>query len=302
MRTLKNFHAFDISQKFDIIYSIFYKPSENYKGNFFEKIIGEITKQQRKYSVPLKIRIINQLNDLLSYSDNDIEYATAVFRHIDNTEYKEKHSDSDCFKNLREFWIFISNIFANDPEIKNLIHWDNPGIDQPILQKKALGNDPSMLVKNYSEDITFSFIPEHFSNNDIEDMFPRLRDFKSGEFGEDADLYGETLAEIIGNAPKNYTLIFNQDTIREIRTLLSYTDEEIERTSKAVINLNPTVEIDDPPNWGRFPSLRAFWTAVLDSFENNVAMQNAESAEHSPADITDSAGPGCNATPPAPQS
>ncbi|MFT8656667.1 MAG: hypothetical protein ABF785_08195 [Acetobacter papayae] len=159
-----------------------------------------------------------------------------------------------------------------------------------------------MLVKNYTEEITFSFIPEHFSNNDIEDMFPRLRDFKSGEFGEDADLYGETLAEIIGNAPKNYTQIFNQETIREIRTLLSYTDEEIERTSKAVINLNPTVEIDDPPDWGHFPSLRTFWTAVLGSFEHNVAMQNAEDAKHSLTDITDSAGPGCNATPPAPQS
>lgn len=131
-------------------------------------------------------------------------------------------------------------------------------------------------------------------------MFPRIEELGACDFGEDADMCGDTLAEVIEDCPRKKSKIFNQQTIRELRTLLSYSDEEIQRASKSVINLNPTAYIDDPPNWGRFPTLRAFWTAVLESFESYIAIQEAERAQDTFADIIESSKPGCKTTQPVP--
>jgi hypothetical protein len=224
-----------------------------------------------------------------------------VFRHINEPEYRKKRSESGRFTNLRKFWVFISEIFANDPQIKELIHWENPGVDQPNLTPPTSRNGRPMLTRNIHDEITFAFIPDNFSRSDISNMFPRLENIGSGEFGEDADMYGDTMAEIIENAPRWHSLIFNQQTIRELKTFLSYTDEEIDRASSlALIQRSPTEAVKEPPNWGRFPTLRAFWTAVLESFENNVTTQEAESAGHSCSDVVESTEPDCRATNPVP--
>jgi hypothetical protein len=300
MHTLKDLYDFDITQKFNAINNLLYQGSEKYKQDFFDKIANHVIEEQENYSLPLKIQVVNELNALLSLSDEDIAHATVVFRHINQPERTKRQSESGHFKNTREFWNFISEIFANDPQIKELIRWENPGIDQPQLKPTATENERAPLIKNDYGEITFLFIPEKFSRNDIIDMFPCLRSFGAGEFGEDADMFGDTLEEVIKDAPKGYDLILNQKTIRELRTLLSYTDKEIDLASRALIRISPTEEVEEPPNWGRFPTLRAFWTAVLESFENNVTAQEAESAGHSSSDVIESTEPDCRATNPVP--
>lgn len=301
MYTLKKIHNHDIIEIFKSVYNILCKPNEKYQTDFFDKVIAVAARKQAIYSVPLKIKIINELNVLLSCSDEDISHATAVFRHINEPEYRKKRSESGRFTNLRKFWVFISEIFANDPQIKKLIHWENPGVDQSNLTPPTSRNGRPMLTRNIHDEITFAFIPENFSRSDIINMFPRLENIGNGEFGEDTDMYGDTMAEIIENAPRWHSLIFNQQTIRELKTFLSYTDEEIDRASSlALIQRSPTEEVEEPPNWGRFPTLRAFWTAVLESFENNVTAQEAESAGHSCSDVVESTEPDCRATNPVP--
>ncbi|ASC06664.1 hypothetical protein S101468_02454 [Acetobacter pasteurianus subsp. pasteurianus] len=39
-------------------------------------------------------------------------------------------------------------------------------------------------------------------NDDILDMFPRIKNLGASSFGEDADLFGDTLAEAIEDAPQ----------------------------------------------------------------------------------------------------
>lgn len=210
---------------------------------------------------------------MLSCSNNDIVRATAIFRHIDLTVHPNRQYECGRFENLRAFWIIVSHIFANDPQIKEFINWENPGIDQPVLKPSVVAHDRTLLVKNDLDEIIFAFIPKNFSRSDIINMFPRLENIGSGEFGEDADMYGDTLVEIIENAPRWHSVIFNQQTIRELKTFLSYTDEEIDRASSlALIRRSPTEEVEEPPNWGRFPTVRAFWAAVLESFENDAAL------------------------------
>ena len=59
--------------------------------------------------------------------------------------------------------------------------------------------------------------------------------------------------------------------------MLSYTDEDIARVSSAdLIRISPTGVVEEPPNWGHFPTLRAFWTAVLESFEHYAPIQKAQ--------------------------
>jgi hypothetical protein len=290
MHTLKKIHNHEIIETFDSIYTLLCKPNEKYQSNFFDKVIFEATKKLLGYSLPSKIKIINELNVLLSYSDDDIRHATAVFRHINEPEYRKKYSESGHFKNLRQFWVFISNIFANDPQTKELIHWENPGVDQPALTPPTSGSDKSMVTKNAHNEIIFTFIPKNFSRSDIINMFPNLENLGSGEFGEDADMYGDTLAEVIENAPRWHSIIFNQQTIRELKTFLSYTDEEIDRASSlALIRRSPTEEVEEPPNWGRFPTVRAFWTAVLKSFENDAVVRKEDNTEPSAANGIDNA-------------
>ncbi|MBO1326004.1 hypothetical protein K2X14_13760 [Acetobacter sp. TBRC 12305] len=104
-------------------------------------------------------------------------------------------------------------------------------------------------------------------------MFPRLGNLGTGPFGEDADTFGDTLAEVIQDEPQTRGLPFKIETIQELRTLLAGSDEEIDRVTRALIRIDPTADVEEPPNWGRFPSLRAFWSAVLHVFENDPEVQ-----------------------------
>ncbi|MFS8366264.1 hypothetical protein ACJRO0_02020 [Acetobacter oryzifermentans] len=109
----------------------------------------------------------------------------------------------------------------------------------------------------------------NYTKYDIIDMFPRLADLGASSFGEDADTFGDTLFEAIEGAPSLHLLPFKQQAVNELRTLLAYSDVDLDRVSWAVLSINPTADVEEPPNWGSFPSLRAFWSAVLHAFEND---------------------------------
>ncbi|MBE7728834.1 hypothetical protein F1542_03465 [Komagataeibacter sp. FXV3] len=86
-------------------------------------------------------------------------------------------------------------------------------------------------------------------------------------------MFGDTLEEAIQCGPRTHDLLFKLQTIAELKTLLACTDAEIDRVSKALLGIIPTVEPEEPPNWGSFPSLRAFWSAVLHAFEHDPEVQ-----------------------------
>ena len=111
------------------------------------------------------------------------------------------------------------------------------------------------------------------TNDDILDMFPRIKNLGGGPFGEDADIFGDTLREVVQDAPQTHDLPFKQQTVNELRNFLTYSDEDIERISWVVLGIDPTVDVEEPPNWGSFPTLRAFWSAVLHAFENDPEVQ-----------------------------
>ncbi|WP_240322967.1 MULTISPECIES: hypothetical protein [Acetobacter] len=104
---------------------------------------------------------------------------------------------------------------------------------------------------------------------DILDMFPCLTSLGANCLGEDADMFGNTLTEAIQWGPRTYDLSFKQQAVNELRTLLAYSDANLDRVSWAVLGIDPTADVEEPPNWGNFPSLRAFWSAVLHAFEND---------------------------------
>ncbi|WP_238331363.1 MULTISPECIES: hypothetical protein [Acetobacter] len=109
----------------------------------------------------------------------------------------------------------------------------------------------------------------NYTKYDILDMFPRLTNLGASSFGEDPELFGDTLFEVIEDAPRGTGLPFKQQAVNELRTLLAYSDVDLDRVSWAVLSINPTADVEEPPNWGNFPSLRAFWSAVLHAFEND---------------------------------
>ena len=111
------------------------------------------------------------------------------------------------------------------------------------------------------------------TNNDIRDIFPRIKNLGASSFGEDADIFGDTLAEVVENAPRGHGLLFKKQTVNELKTLLACNDAEIDHVSFALIAISPTEEVEEPPNWGNFPTLRAFWSATLHSFENDPEVQ-----------------------------
>mgnify|MGYP004710367679 FL=1 len=115
--------------------------------------------------------------------------------------------------------------------------------------------------------------PLNYTTNDILDLFPRLADLGCGAFGEDADTFGDTLREVIQDEPQTRVLSFKWQTISELRTLLAGSDADIECVSEAVLGIIPTVAPEEPPNWGSFSNLRAFWSAVLHAFENDPEVQ-----------------------------
>ncbi|ARW09486.1 hypothetical protein [Acetobacter ascendens] len=112
-----------------------------------------------------------------------------------------------------------------------------------------------------------------FTDYDIRQMFDRLADLGASCLGEDADMFGDTLAEAIEDGPRTHDLPFKLQTIDELRILLACTDAEIDRVTGALIRIDPTADIEEPPNWGSFPTLRAFWSAVLHTFEKDPEVQ-----------------------------
>ncbi|MCE2576549.1 hypothetical protein [Komagataeibacter sp. FNDCR2] len=115
-----------------------------------------------------------------------------------------------------------------------------------------------------------------FTDYEIRQTFDRLTGLGASSLGEDADMFGDTLEEAIQCGPRTHDLPFKLQTIDELKTLLACTDEEIARVSKALLGIDPTAEAEEPPNWGCFPSLRAFWSAVLHAFENDPEVQGAK--------------------------
>lgn len=104
---------------------------------------------------------------------------------------------------------------------------------------------------------------------DILDVFPRLTNLGASSFGEDPELFGDTLFEVIEDAPRMHCLPFKQQAVNELKMLLAYSDTDLEHVSWAVLSIDLTADVEEPPNWGNFPSLRAFWSAVLHAFEND---------------------------------
>lgn len=115
--------------------------------------------------------------------------------------------------------------------------------------------------------------PLNYTNNDILDLSPRLTDRGCGAFGEDAETFGGTLREVIQDEPQTRVLSFKWQTISELKTLLAGSDTDIECVSEAVLGIIPTVAPEEPPNWGSFSNLRAFWSAVLQTFERDPEVQ-----------------------------
>lgn len=277
MHTLKNLDTFAIMEIFEHLYHLFDDLIEKNDRVFFENIIHCINKKRNEYTIPYKVHAINELNFLLSCSDTDIERATSVFRQIDLPEHSLKPSTCDQFSNLRTFWVFVLRIFENDQKVKEIK--EKFLIEKPNSEQKTLRSDYDNIFRHQHNEMIFSSFPLTFTTYDIHDMFPRLGDLGAGSFGEDADLFGDTLADVIEDAPRRHDLIFNQQTISQLRVLLSYTDEELNRVSKAILSINPTAEVEEPPNWGYYPTLRIFWSTVLDSFEKNSAIRSTDNTE-----------------------
>ncbi|TCS26375.1 hypothetical protein EDC31_11417 [Acidomonas methanolica] len=124
------------------------------------------------------------------------------------------------------------------------------------------------------------FSPSNFSHDDIWNEFPRLTNLGASSLGEDADMCGDTLDEAIQDGPRGRNIEFKQQTIQELHKLLSFTDEEIDRITQTwvLLSIDPTADVEEPPNWGRYPTYRAFWEAVLRAFENDPEVQEHRSA------------------------
>ena len=128
------------------------------------------------------------------------------------------------------------------------------------------------IKKNPTREFTMSKLLK-CTNHDIRTIFPRLADLGACSFGEDPDIFGDTLAEVVENAPQGHDLLFKQQTVNELKTLLACNEAEIDHVSFALIAISPTEEVEEPPNWGNFPTLRAFWSATLHSFEHDPEVQ-----------------------------
>ncbi|WP_146851727.1 hypothetical protein, partial [Acidomonas methanolica] len=69
-------------------------------------------------------------------------------------------------------------------------------------------------------------------------------------------MYGDTLDEAIQEGVNCHDLQFNLQTIEELHKLLSFTDEDIDRITRtwALNSIDPTADVEEPPNWGRYPT------------------------------------------------
>lgn len=91
---------------------------------------------------------------------------------------------------------------------------------------------------------------------------------------------GDTLDEVIQDAPRSRNLLFNLQTIQELQKLLSFTDEQINRISQTgvLLAIDPTADDTESTLKGRYPTYRAFWEAVLRAFENDPEVMKHRSA------------------------
>lgn len=124
----------------------------------------------------------------------------------------------------------------------------------------------------------------HRTDDDILDMFPRLTNLGASTFGEDADTFGETLYDVIHDEPYTRDLTFKVQTVNELQILLACSDEDMQRVSSIVLGIDPTADVQDPPDWGSFPGLWAFWCAVLFSFQNDPEVEAGKRIELEPLD------------------
>lgn len=106
------------------------------------------------------------------------------------------------------------------------------------------------------------------------EIFPYLSTLGGAPFNEDPDIYGDSIAEVIQDIVQHRGMDLKTGAIEELKVLLSYTDEEIERATWPMIGFDPTFYIEDNPNWGPYPTLRAFWTDVLHALENDPARRD----------------------------
>lgn len=84
-------------------------------------------------------------------------------------------------------------------------------------------------------------------------------------------MYGDTLDEAIQEGPIRHDLRFNLQTIHELRKLLSFTDEQVDRITRTwvLLSIDPTADDSEAEFKGWYPTYRAFWEAVLRAFEND---------------------------------
>ena len=122
----------------------------------------------------------------------------------------------------------------------------------------------------------------HHTDDDILDLFPRLKNLGASAFGEDADTFGETLYDVIHDEPYTRDLTFKVQTVHELKTLLAYSEEDLRRVSSVVLGIDPTAKVTDPPDWGDLPNLWAFWCAVLFSFQNDPEVEAGKKIDLEP--------------------
>jgi hypothetical protein len=122
----------------------------------------------------------------------------------------------------------------------------------------------------------------HHTDDDILDLFPRLKNLGASAFGEDADTFGETLYDVIHDEPYTRDLTFKVQTVHELKTVLAYSEEDLKRVSSVVLGIDPTAKVTDPPDWGDLPNLWAFWCAVLFSFQNDPEVEAGKKIDLEP--------------------
>ena len=66
------------------------------------------------------------------------------------------------------------------------------------------------------------------SNHDILDTFPHLTNLGGSSSGEDLELVGDTLAEVIENTPQDFNLPIKLQTISELKHLFACSDADNE--------------------------------------------------------------------------
>ena len=108
-----------------------------------------------------------------------------------------------------------------------------------------------------------------YTGFDYRQMFPQLSDFGVCQFGEDADVFGDTISELIDDVLASFSLTSKVAARDELRTLLAYEDDQLATATWAIIGFNPTVESAALPDAVPYPSLRAFWEDVAQALDND---------------------------------